>query len=990
MTVSALEEYFLQGEILTLNKGARIVWHGDDIVALLTNGTLDFFLVDARHESPPQDLRPYTAPEIAPTNLLKGNYHFLTTVTATNLLWPFPPQAKEGVYIIAIAIETSTLLKHPIANCRFRTFLSEEFSKAASFWIHLFAPLFSSFQVAYVDTYMEPFAHRDVGENQLLLFPRDPLVSESIQTMWLSVINGELLFLGMPLLSLTAEAVPFPLLPSLWLYSTKPSYYSLDENLPPIDQRFWQGMLLFNRYVVHAAASLNDLVKLEDNLALAKKASLQWQYFYNISLLTQQLFRHKSGQRSLDHLQGIFQACQWVGEILHQPIPPYIGLLPNDKDLQVAVLAQHADVFYRRLQLPLLWWESDRGPLLGVFQDAFVSLQPKWLGGYLLRIPGNADQIPVDHAIAAELSPTAYLFYRAPAFQGPVTALQLLLFVLTGLKAELIVIMLLTVVIMITMICQAMMGLLLFDYTIPNSADNLVEQFPWALLILTFFTSLFIYSRHQVLMRLKTSFLFNSESLLWQTIFSLFKNFSYGYSSEELWRSIESLGSLRRLLSSFAVREAFNLLAIFLPLLTMLYLNLWGGIAIIAIFTGGIAYTLRIFLRSSRMSNNSIPLEGLLYRKTVEAIGGLTKIRSDHAEARFFASWMAEELKFKTLEMQEKSSKILAQTFFALLPLLGMAVIILLNVSPIKHAESFSVGEFIAFYILLTYLSNQMFLWQNFAFSAVGTIALWKNLQELCSTVAQEKTSKRLIRKGVVLNGDVRIDNVSFRYDLSGPWLHKDITIHAEVGEFIAIVGASGSGKSTLMRLLLGFAQPELGGIFYDGYNLEELNIKDVRGQIGAVMQNSAILQGTLRENITGGRPVGDQEVMKAIKLAAFDRELEKMADGLDTPLISGGSDLSAGQRQRIFLARALLGNPRILLLDEATNALDSDLQAIITKNLEHYYITRIVIAHRLSTIRHAHRIYVLSEGRIAQCGSFNELISQEGPFNKLLTKSIL
>ncbi len=213
--------------------------------------------------------------------------------------------------------------------------------------------------------------------------------------------------------------------------------------------------------------------------------------------------------------------------------------------------------------------------------------------------------------------------------------------------------------------------------------------------------------------------------------------------------------------------------------------------------------------------------------------------------------------------------------------------------------------------------------------------------------------------------------------------------MEAKPGEFIAIVGPSGSGKSTIVRLLLGFETPEAGTIFYDGRDLSGLDIAAVRRQLGVVLQNGRIMSGSIWENIAGGTIVTQDEAWEALQMAGLGDDIQAMPMGIHTIISEGGGNLSGGQRQRLFIARALVHKPQILLFDEATAALDNHTQGIVTHSLEQLGVTRVVIAHRLSTIRHADRIYVMDGGKIVQQGSFEELAAVEGLFADLIARQM-
>jgi len=239
-----------------------------------------------------------------------------------------------------------------------------------------------------------------------------------------------------------------------------------------------------------------------------------------------------------------------------------------------------------------------------------------------------------------------------------------------------------------------------------------------------------------------------------------------------------------------------------------------------------------------------------------------------------------------------------------------------------------------------------------------------------------------------VIDGNVELRNVTYRYGEDLPPVLNDVTITAKPGQFIAIVGPSGAGKSTLARLLLGFYQPESGGVYYGGIDMASVNPRDIRRQIGTVLQGGGLMQTSIYDNIAGASGMTLDDAWEAARLAGCDADIRAMPMGMHTRVHNG--TVSGGQRQRLLIARALVRRPRILIFDEATSALDNETQAHVSKSLERLNATRIVIAPRLSTIIHADTIYVMDAGRVVQQGTFHELIHQPGLFQLLAKRQML
>jgi ATP-binding cassette subfamily C protein len=233
----------------------------------------------------------------------------------------------------------------------------------------------------------------------------------------------------------------------------------------------------------------------------------------------------------------------------------------------------------------------------------------------------------------------------------------------------------------------------------------------------------------------------------------------------------------------------------------------------------------------------------------------------------------------------------------------------------------------------------------------------------------------------------IELSNLTFRYKPDSPLVLRGLSLRIEPGEFVAFVGASGCGKSTVFRLLLGFEKAESGAVYFDGKDLSGLDLQAVRRQMGVVLQNSRLASGDIFSNIIGSSPLTLRDAWNAAAMAGLDEDIKRMPMGMHTVVSEGGGTLSGGQRQRLLIARAIVNNPKLILFDEATSALDNHTQNIVSRSLDGLQATRVVIAHRLSTIMNADRIYVLDKGAIVQCGTYAQLLEQEGHFKDLAAR---
>ncbi|MFL5727880.1 MAG: ABC transporter ATP-binding protein, partial [Cytophagaceae bacterium] len=320
--------------------------------------------------------------------------------------------------------------------------------------------------------------------------------------------------------------------------------------------------------------------------------------------------------------------------------------------------------------------------------------------------------------------------------------------------------------------------------------------------------------------------------------------------------------------------------------------------------------------------------------------------------------------------------------------LLGFASTAIMGIGGHMMIEkTLSSGEFLSFTLFLGFMIAPIIQMSNIGSQLTEAFAGLDRTEEIMNMSPEEDKSVRTQTISTI-KGDIRFENVSFAYEEDKSVI-RNISFSAPAGSITALVGTSGSGKTTIAGLAASFLNPQSGKILVDGQDMSKLTLDSYRGQLGVVLQDDFLFEGTIEENILFPRPQsGKEQVLHAVKAAHVDEFTDRFEKGLQTVIGERGVKLSGGQRQRVAIARAILANPRILILDEATSNLDTESEAYIQESLKKLMEgrTTFVIAHRLSTIRQADQILVIENGSIQESGTHDELIAKKGRYFELYT----
>ena len=682
----------------------------------------------------------------------------------------------------------------------------------------------------------------------------------------------------------------------------------------------------------------------------------------------------------------LLSAARAVGEALGLTIrPPAVAVDLATVAEPLAAIARASHLRLRRVRLTGDWWRCDGGPLLAYTQAEHrpVALLPVSATRYVLFDPLQGTRTPVQARLAASLATEAYTLYRPLPHAGH-GWMALLTFGLRGCGRDLRLA-------LCSGIAATLLGMLtpqamaiFIDHAIPDADRGMVFQLGAALLATVCGQVLFQGAQGLALLRQQTAAGATVQAALWDRLLTLPPAFFRQYSAGDLQTRVTAVSTMQQHLSGTAL---YTLVSSSLALLNFgLMFSYSVPLALVAMGAAAVAClaTCTTGLLTVRQMRPLQHLTGTLLGMTVQRIAGVAKLRVAGAEERAFASWGQTFRQQQIIRRRLQSLEDALTVLTTLLPTLASVGLLWCAAQALQSATpaSITTGTFVAFNTAFGLFLGGVTRLSMLVTDLVHVTTLWERIKPIVDATPEVDTHRPDPGR---LTGELALEQVTFRYRADGPVVLDNVSLHAEPGEFIALVGPSGSGKSTIVRLLLGLETPEAGSVSYDARALSQLDVGAVRRQIGAVLQHSAITAATIFENIVGSALLTEEDAWNAAHTAGLAEEIAAMPMGLHTFVSEGGSNLSGGQRQRLLIARVLVRKPAIILFDEATSALDNRTQALVTSSLERLQSTRVVIAHRLSTIRQADRIYVIVDGRVVQQGTFTDLARQAGPFAQLM-----
>ncbi len=821
---------------------------------------------------------------------------------------------------------------------------------------------------------------------------------------WVTVRGGDVSFIDLEDLLIGGEAVAFPVAPDTWLTADEETPMHVAPTVAALaadPAALWRGLDLFHETLCLCEFLNKKLIAVDEFNRLRSKADYQRAAKRSAlreiaSVLDARAADGAQSGGTTDAEDAVLSACRLIGKDLGVSIRSQTLAANRDmttKD-RVNAIARASRLRIREVGLRDDWWRRDQGPMLAYTAEEKdpVALLPDSPTAYTAVNPRTGTRQRVTQALAATLAPFADSFYR-PFPSGKLTAGKLLRFGAHGLGREFRSVAIMGVAIGFLGTLTPYFTGQIFDQLIPGAERNRLVQVCVGLIFAALGGSIFTIVRGIAVLRVEGKMDYSVQAGLWDRLLNLPLTFFRDYSAGDLADRASGIDTIRSTLSGVGVTAILGSLTSVFYLVMLFKYNFTLATTAIGLVAGTVLVTIICNILQLRHQRGQFKIQGRITGLVLQLITGIGKLRTAGAEDHAFRVWAQAFAEQKRIAYKIGTISNVSAVFNAGAPILT-SIVIFATLASIQAsgaangaAAGFSTGDFLAFNAAFGAFLSAMLALSSSSLQMLAIVPIYERLKPILLMEPEVQADRAFPD---TLKGEIEIYHVQFRYKPDGPLIIKDVTIHIKAGEFVAFVGGSGCGKSTMLRLLMGFETPEAGTISYDGQDLAKLDLREVRQQIGVVLQTSRLMPTDIFHNIIGTFPLGIEAAWEAAKMAGMEDDVKGMPMGMHTVISEGGGAFSGGQKQRLMIARAIVNRPRIIFFDEATSALDNRTQKQVSDSLDKMQATRIVIAHRLSTIINADRIIVFDAGQVVQSGTYQELVDQPGHFQELARRQIV
>ena len=663
------------------------------------------------------------------------------------------------------------------------------------------------------------------------------------------------------------------------------------------------------------------------------------------------------------------------------------GVIPNgvdDPDERLDWLCRPSSTMRRAVRLGQRWRRQTYGAMLAHLDTGeAIALLPRGLSGYYYTDPSTGRKTRVTASVAQHICEEALLFYK-PLPAKPLAVRDLVLFIF-GLfdRHDHAIVISAALIVTLVGLAPAWANKIAFGLVAPSGQIGLIGPVAALLLGATVCGVLTTICRNLVTASMVAKAEALTEAAVFSRVLSLPATFFKRFSSGNLANRIGNVYLLvQKMITSVFGSGLTSLFALIYivqiaSLAPALAMPAFLVVVAQAALTVSVTYATVGYEKRAKQANSR--LSGVV----TALLNGVPKIKLAGAEKRAFARWAKSYSEYAELTYNRPTALRALPALVAFAALLGNVLIYYLAAK-----TGVSVADFMAFNASYGQVSFAIMEYAAIAGQTAEVKPLLELLAPILETAPEADENKPSVES---LTGGIEVSNVTFSYGEDGPTVLRGLSFTVRPGEYVALVGKSGCGKSTILRLLLGFEVPDSGSIFYGSHDVQSVDLRSLRQQIGTVLQDGKLFMGDMASNITLSTPGATiEDAWAAAEVAGIADDIRKMPQGMQTLVSEGSGGVSGGQRQRLLIARAVCGGRRILLLDEATSALDNKTQKHVSDSLDALACTRLVIAHRLSTIRHCDRILVVDDGHIAEEGTYDELLEKGGLFTELVKRQML